>query len=534
MSSTVVPGETAEGAGAPVILIYDASSSMLNDDAGGSTRLNAAEQASLALLDVLEEDTPLSLITFGDTVPDSVGDASAEGLAKACADVTTHFPLGTGQRDAARDVIVGVDALGYTPLKLALEQAEQQLPDAGEATIVLLSDGEDTCGAGDPAEAARSIRRNHPEVTVNTVGLKTSNRQLVEIAEAGGGTFVTADNIAQLITRLSAARSAATLRERLSDSGVYGIGLGASIVEARAAHADFPTLSEGSSEGDRVVIVWRDCRWYFNDEGMLVAIVPLGDSVTVDGLGAGSPLRRATELFGDPVAKERIQGDSWLVWYSASDGLYWKITFTGDDSGTTGTITVIELCACTPPVEKAPAAQGKMVVSFDGYGPLKLGESASALDGPGVSRTKARPDYSGAGKCYQWEGVLPGSPDVGLIAREGEIMTVPVVTTRFPRPGEWMTDRGIGIGDTAGELRAAYPDLQGWQEPNRINGPGEYNVWSTDSRGRSIVFQLRVEGQTEARPMPDNAVIYNLFVTSAPASDPAGFRGEALHMRGCS
>ncbi|MCX7492856.1 VWA domain-containing protein [Corynebacterium sp. P6129] len=531
-SSTVASETTTDAAGIPVILIYDASSSMLTDDAGGATRLDAAEQASLALLDVLEDDTPLSLITFGDTVPDSVGDASAEGLAKACSDVTTHFPLGTGQRDEARDVIVNVGARGYTPLKLALEQAERQLPSTGEATIVLLSDGEDTCGAGDPVEIARGIRAEHPEVTVNTVGLKTSNRQLIDIAGAGGGTFVTADNIAQLVARLSAARSATTLRERLSDSGVYGIGLGTAITDIRAEYADFPPLSEGSPDGDLVVIVWRNCRWYFNGEGALIAIALIGDSVTVDGLGAGSPLRRATELFGDPVARERVRGDLWRVWYPASGGLYWKITFTGDGGGTTGTITVIELCACTPPVE-APPARETMVVSFDGYGPLKLGMSASTLDGPGVSRTKAVPDYSGAGKCHRWEGVLPESPDVGFIAREGEIITVPVVSTRRPLPGEWATDRGVAIGDTAGELRAAYPDLQGWQEPNFINGPGQYNVWSTDSRGRSIVFQLSVDGQTEARPMPDNAVIFNLFVTSAPATDPVGFRGEALHMRGC-
>ncbi|MCK7642085.1 VWA domain-containing protein [Corynebacterium sp. P6145] len=518
-SSTVASETTTDAAGIPVILIYDASSSMLTDDAGGATRLDAAEQASLALLDVLEDDTPLSLITFGDTVPDSVGDASAEGLAKACADVTTHFPLGTGQRDEARDVIVNVGARGYTPLKLALEQAERQLPSTGEATIVLLSDGEDTCGAGDPVEIARGIRAEHPEVTVNTVGLKTSNRQLIDIAGAGGGTFVTADNIAQLVARLSAARSATTLRERLSDSGVYGIGLGTAITDIRAEYADFPPLSEGSPDGDLVVIVWRNCRWYFNGEGALIAIALIGDSVTVDGLGAGSPLRRATELFGDPVARERVRGDLWRVVLEDHVHGRWR-RYNRDDHRD----RVVRLHT---------AGRGSPGPGDDGGQLRRLRSPETGDEREHTGRSGGFADQGGPGKCYRWEGVLPESPDVGFIAREGEIITVSVVSTRRPLPGEWATDRGVAIGDTAGELRAAYPDLQGWQEPNFINGPGQYNVWSTDSRGRSIVFQLSVDGQTEARPMPDNAVIFNLFVTSAPATDPVGFRGEALHMRGC-
>ncbi|MEZ2122774.1 MULTISPECIES: hypothetical protein [unclassified Corynebacterium] len=42
-----------------------------------------------------------------------------------------------------------------------------------------------------------------------------------------------------------------------------------------------------------------------------MAIVPLGESVMIDGLGQGSPLQHASELFGAPVVKAHIQGDSW-------------------------------------------------------------------------------------------------------------------------------------------------------------------------------------------------------------------------------
>ena len=535
----------------PVVLIFDASSSMLANDAGGS-RLAAAKRASHELINGIGPDTPLSLITFGDTVPQRVGDESETGLRKACADVTTRLPLKSGNDEKADALIDGIEALGYTPLAASLEQAEKQLPSKDEkATVILLSDGEDTCGDHNPVDVAASIRRAHPGVTINTVGFKTSNQQLRDIAEAGGGTFLTADNINQLTGRLEAARSAKGARSRLSDTGVYGITISSLYHQIADRYSDFPSFESATETEDHLFrIRWRDCYWIFTMDQMLAGIQLTDDVETIDGLRKGSSISDATKLFGDPVYRSQLDSNKWEVFYPASDGLHWHITYTSSGNGHSGTIVTITLCSCNPPQSTGDHAQtnsaakkeaktgstisgpfdsqGRWVITYDAIGPYPLGSDSSQLASDGASESPMMA-ISGSKACSYWDMSGPNGAKTSIVAKNGKVFTGPAAMQGMPSDGEWVTDRGITIGDTAAKLRAAYPDLQNTDDANWASGPTSYSVWSTNSEGHTMVFLLEAPSGGSGGPLPDNATVTQMFVTEASGS----FGGEAAIQRGC-
>ena len=77
---------------------------------------------------------------------------------------------------------------------MALKEVE------GAASIVLVSDGVESCGK-DPCEVARQLRERHGiDLVVHVVGFDVheGQEQLQCIAEAGGGRFLLASNAAEL------------------------------------------------------------------------------------------------------------------------------------------------------------------------------------------------------------------------------------------------------------------------------------------------------------------------------------------------
>ncbi|WP_168700551.1 hypothetical protein [Gordonia paraffinivorans] len=55
-------------------------------------------------------------------------------------------------RVAVRNAVDGLTPRGFTPIAESLRQAAATLPTDGDVAIVLVSDGEDTCGVERPQE----------------------------------------------------------------------------------------------------------------------------------------------------------------------------------------------------------------------------------------------------------------------------------------------------------------------------------------------------------------------------------------------
>ncbi len=328
------------------MLILDASGSMTTADAPGP-RIDAAKRAARILIDELPDEAVIGLTTYGT----GTGSSEAE-QAVGCQDVVSVIPLGRLDRDRMAQQIAGLNPSGYTPIGLALQRAAEQLPaDDSAQAIVLVSDGEDTCGTP-PCDIAAGLKQTHPGLTISTVGFKTdgpASDQLACIANATGGVFVGAANADQLASRLVAVQDIQTASESLTADGLDGIALGQTLDQIRAARPDFP---DGDRSG-RTVIVYIDCDFEFVD-GVLDSITPRNGGRTIDGVEPGTDVQRATELYGEPVDVDRAGR---TVIYRADSGNEQSVVgyrvavddFAESGAGRiTGRVKTIVLCRCAP------------------------------------------------------------------------------------------------------------------------------------------------------------------------------------------
>lgn len=117
-----------------------------------------------------------------------------------CKDIELLIRPGN-DRSAVAARIEAIAPKGKTPIGDALTQAAEQLAKGGdEDTLVLVSDGLETCG-GDPCATAATLRGKDPMLVIHVVGFdvdKKAGEQLQCIAEAGGGRYFPADDAAGL------------------------------------------------------------------------------------------------------------------------------------------------------------------------------------------------------------------------------------------------------------------------------------------------------------------------------------------------
>ncbi len=331
-----------------MVVVLDASGSMKETDAGGgASRMKAAQDAVATLTSSLGVATPVSLVAYGsktpgDNVPKKVG----------CADVTVEQALAAGAGAKVAERARALKPGGWTPIAASLARAAQQLG-GKPGTVVLVSDGADTCAPPQPCQEAKQLRKANPGLTISTVGFKSDQDQLKCVADAAGGVYVTADNAAQLATRLSASVDADTARTRLAPQGALGISVGDTHGKITEKYPDFPAISRGTTrefDGKTLVfIVWRNCEWGF-DGSSLVVINPLTGR-TIDDLGVGSARSEVEAVLGEPVSGGSAGRSLYVA--DKAKGLAWEITY---DSA--GTVTVIALCHCLPKEQKVITLPG--------------------------------------------------------------------------------------------------------------------------------------------------------------------------------
>ena len=198
-TATSTPGGTggsggggAAGAGsadAELAIIMDASSSMLEPDEGG-TRLDVAKRASTELVESLPDTARVGMLAYGTQESDA-----PENHERGCADIRELAPVGAVD-------IEGLQARGYTPIGNSLRAAADMLsPDASERSIVLVSDGIDTCTPPPPCEVAAELADEGVGLAVHVVGFRADEATRAElecIANTTGGSYRQADDAAAL------------------------------------------------------------------------------------------------------------------------------------------------------------------------------------------------------------------------------------------------------------------------------------------------------------------------------------------------
>jgi hypothetical protein len=198
MSATPAAAQSA-GDDTALVIVVDTSGSMADPDSTGAVKIEGARAALLTFLDAVEPSTRMGLRTY----PDPTGSGCGQGK--------LVFPVDHRQPADMAARIRTLVPNGDTPTAEALTAAASDLAasGAGSGSIVLVSDGESTCG--DPCEAASALAASGIAIQVFAVGLAVTDaarNQLQCIATATDGAYLDArdtSDLDRILVDLSAA-----------------------------------------------------------------------------------------------------------------------------------------------------------------------------------------------------------------------------------------------------------------------------------------------------------------------------------------
>ena len=181
--------------------LFDASESMTGTVMGGA-KIELARRALIDILAALPSSYNVGLRVFGNRYP-------ANSTTESCADTQLLSPIAaftTESRISFEQHLSVITPMGMSPIALALESAANDFFGLdGKKIIILLSDGEETCG-GDPTAIAGYITQLIPGLEVHVVGFDAASLlQLEQIATAGNGNYYHARNGIEIVNALNQA-----------------------------------------------------------------------------------------------------------------------------------------------------------------------------------------------------------------------------------------------------------------------------------------------------------------------------------------
>jgi Ca-activated chloride channel family protein len=185
--------------GQNVLIVLDSSGSMAGR-VSGETKTAIAERVVTDLVENMPSDMMVGVVVYGARSPRARND---------CNDIEVLQPMGPPDSAALGTALRDVKPLGMTPIGNSLRRAAEVLRDQpGKSTIVLVSDGTESC-QGDPCQVAREVHESTGiDVKVHVVGLDVAagERDTLEcVAQSGGGNYYAAENEEQLRAALTEA-----------------------------------------------------------------------------------------------------------------------------------------------------------------------------------------------------------------------------------------------------------------------------------------------------------------------------------------
>jgi hypothetical protein len=182
-----------------LLVILDLSGSM-NLPLGKSSRIATARQVLHNVLAKVPDDFNVGLRVYGDRY----GSKEKE----TCTDSHLVQPVQKIDRTRLFKMIDAARPRGETPLVYSVLQAIADLQGAGGGSVVLITDGDESCG-GDFAAAAAAIKKSGLDFRLNIVGFtlqgQTAQKALGGLAASTGGAYYGAADGAALSRVLTAA-----------------------------------------------------------------------------------------------------------------------------------------------------------------------------------------------------------------------------------------------------------------------------------------------------------------------------------------
>lgn len=158
------------------------------DDPAKIDRIEVAKQALTAVVEASPDDVDFALVAFN-----------------TCGAPQRHGRYTPAERDRLLHRIGIIELDDHTALADTLRTLPQIIR-GGQAedepvSVVLVSDGKDSCG-GDPCAAAAELKGAAPHVYINAIGISRGAEEARCVAEATGGAFVQAENAEALAEEL--------------------------------------------------------------------------------------------------------------------------------------------------------------------------------------------------------------------------------------------------------------------------------------------------------------------------------------------
>ena len=176
-----------------VELILDASGSMWNKLENGSYRIVAAKEVLSDFVSSLPNDPSLNV---GLRIYGSQMEAIHED---ACKDSELFVPIEGIARNELLTTVQETTAKGATPIAYSLQLAAQDFPTEGKKVLILVTDGEESCG-GDVRGTLESLKAQGIEFDLNIIGFDLNDTATQSFE--GLGTFVNATSATELAEAL--------------------------------------------------------------------------------------------------------------------------------------------------------------------------------------------------------------------------------------------------------------------------------------------------------------------------------------------
>jgi Ca-activated chloride channel family protein len=197
------------------MLILDASGSMWGE-VEGRPKIEIAREVLADLVASWNPAIPLGVMAYG------------HRRQADCGDIETVVPAAPVDAAAIVETLGGLTPTGETPLTAAVRLAAQELEHtAGPVTVILVSDGEESC-AGDPCAVGADLESSGAGFTTHVIGFDLAGEGVESLRclpESTGGLFLTAADTAGLAGALSQAR------EQVEQTVLPGVTLTATMTE---------------------------------------------------------------------------------------------------------------------------------------------------------------------------------------------------------------------------------------------------------------------------------------------------------------
>lgn len=179
-----------------VELILDASGSMYNTLDDGRYRIVAAKEVLSSFIAGLPSapDLNVGLRVYGSELQATHKDA--------CLDSRLFVPMQGVDRTALLDTVDTVLARGATPIAWSLQQAGADFTEPGRYLIVLVTDGEESCG-GDIRQVMADLAASGIDIDLRIIGFDLTEQ--ASRSFEGVGTFENARTAAELAAALGRA-----------------------------------------------------------------------------------------------------------------------------------------------------------------------------------------------------------------------------------------------------------------------------------------------------------------------------------------